>query len=57
MTKYISKIKINFIRQFIWLAYFPLLYLVLWFKFSNNQNFFDLVWATWDTGWDGHVEL
>lgn len=54
MTKYITRLKINWLRQLIWLFYYPLFVFVpLWWSFRNSPRFEVLQAICWDLGWNG----
>lgn len=54
VTAYISRIKTDWLRQIIWLLWYPaFVWIPLWWRFRYSKNYVSLQVICWDLGWNG----
>jgi hypothetical protein len=53
MTARIARIQPDWLRQIIWIVYFPAVYLDLWLHFRTSTRLTDLTTAAFRLGWRG----
>jgi len=53
MTAYLARLKPDWLRQLIWIAYFPAVYLDLWIEFRRSPRLRELTTAAFLLGWRG----
>lgn len=53
MTAFIARLRPDWLRQLIWIVYFPVVYLDLWLHFRRSPRLVDLTNAAFRLGWKG----
>lgn len=53
ITAPLSRIKINLIRQPLWLIWYPILFVHLTLDHVKSPNYKKIIWVTWRMGWKG----
>ena len=53
MTAFIARIQPDWLRQLIWIVYFPFVYLDLWMHFGSSPRLQELTTAAFRLGWKG----
>jgi hypothetical protein len=53
MTAYIARLQPDWLRQLIWIVYFPFVYLDLWIEFRTSPRLRELTNTAFLLGWKG----